>query len=497
MKSKKTKVLFIFHYSEHINSYFNRSILQKISEVYDIQILLPTSFKPYVPSEFQCITHYLDENLFTFNKNKLYLCFEISAWRSRKKSVSFKYREKKISRPYTFMNLLKVLDSCIKSVLGSKKLNRLNEKEPTDFSSDKINSKNKAPLSLIRNGFWVLIRRAFIRILSHNPFFVLVERFIFRSISVPSGIYSFIRNCNPSLIIYVSTGFEPMAYHIPKISDLLKKPSLMIADNWDNLSSKTAMWVLPSFVATWGPQSSIHAVNIQGFKPTRVFNIGTARFENYFNIRRSKIKSQYNFRYVLFIGTSLYFNERECLEILNQEIQSKPELYGKLKIVYRPHPFAQNKESASKFKDFDNVILDLQIKSILGQSTKTHPKIDYLPSLICNSELVIGGLSSVLIEASILGKKYLGLIHKEKFNLTSPYLIYKNYEHLKEIKMLPNLFLCEKLENLGKVFESVWNSKDIEQSKIDSNLAYFYELSEDSYVDKLTRVINLGLITEN
>jgi hypothetical protein len=63
--------------------------------------------------------------------------------------------------------------------------------------------------------------------------------------------------------------------------------------------------------------------------------------------------------------------------------------------------------------------------------------------------------------------------------------------------MLPNLFLCEKLENLGKVFESVWNSQDIEQSKIDSNLAYFYELSEESYVDKLTRVINLGLITEN
>jgi hypothetical protein len=487
MIAKKSKILLILSSQTHVEYYFNDFIVGDLSKNFELEILVPESLKTFLPTRYQKNVHFLDTKSFNFNKKIIYLCFEISAWRFRKKSKSFKYREKRMSVPFTYLSFLKNINQVL-----SKNTN-VNLQKKFLIINQHTHLRKKLSTSIILfiiKAIRVSGRRILIRLFSYNPNYFIITLFIFRRIRVPSDIYNFCKEGNFELVLFVSSGFEPAAYHIPKILNTLGKPLLMIADNWDNMSSKTALWELPSLVATWGPQSSSHAVKIQGFNSNQVFNLGTARFATYPTVRSSKIESNFDFDYVLFVGTVLNFNEQACLEIISQEILSKPKIYGDLKIVYRPHPHAQNRKKIYEFNNFQNVILDPQIKSMVKNEFKSNHDINSLPSLISNAQLIVGGLTSMVIEASIFGKKFIGLAHKEKFNLTSPHRVYAGYEHFKEITSLPNFFLCKKLEDLNFIIYNAWFKSSPTQAEIDSYLSYFYDIGGDTYINKLVKIIN-------
>lgn len=73
----------------------------------------------------------------------------------------------------------------------------------------------------------------------------------------------------------------PSSAHDPEVNDVLlscrkhKILSLMLVDNWDNLSSKSILWEKPDHIAVWGEQSVEHACDIQGFNREQVTSIGT------------------------------------------------------------------------------------------------------------------------------------------------------------------------------------------------------------------------------
>ena len=487
---KKSKLLFILSMRNHIEYYFNDFILGELSKKFEIKILVPEKLRTFLPTEYREKVYFLDTHSFYFNKKMINWCFEISAWQSRKKSKSFKYREKRISVPFTYLNFLKNINQIFSKHTNAHFREKLLVKSPHTHLSNKLST---SIILFTIKAIKVLTHRILVRFFSYNPIYFIIKLFIFRKISVSSDIYNFCKEGNFQLVLYVSSSFEPAAYHIPRILNTLGKPSLMIADNWDNMSSKTSLWELPSLVATWGPQSSSHAVKIQGFNPDQVFNLGTARFATYPTIRSSKTEPHFSFDYILFVGTVLNFNEQICLEIISREILSKPKIYGDLKIVYRPHPYAQNRKKAFEFINFQNVILDPQIKSMVRDEFKSNYDINYLPSLISNAQLIVGGLTSMVIEASIFGKKIIGLAHKEKFNVTSPHRVYTGYEHFKEIESLPNFFLCKKLEDLSLILYDTWLKSSPTQAEIDSHLSYFYDIGGDTYINKLIKIINSGI----
>jgi hypothetical protein len=136
------------------------------------------------------------------------------------------------------------------------------------------------------------------------------------------------------------------------------------------------------------------------------------------------------------------------------------------------------------------VVVDSEILK-RGTSTDSHP-LDYaqLLELQLGAKFVVGGLTSVLIEASLIGKNFLAIVHNERGNLTSPDIVYRSYEHFDGIAKLPNLFFSESKTKLRQNFRFVHDQPQIDQKEIDRFLSYFYHISAETYSDALLGAVD-------
>jgi hypothetical protein len=243
---------------------------------------------------------------------------------------------------------------------------------------------------------------------------------------------------------------------------------------------------LPDYLMVWGEQSRRHAIDIQGFMPSRVFNIGSARFQDYFTARNNDLASHFNHPYVIFAGTFLQFDEISNLKLIDLEIESNEEIYGDLRIVYRPHPANASNLITEFYKsDFRCVILDPQImqysKPHLSQFKESTDvlKLNYYPSLIKNSMFIVGGLTSFLIESSVFTKEYLALVYKEPLSINSPSRSFREYTHYREVRSLPNVTLIHNRQDLSKSFRDTFQTaKAPSRKEVDRHLMEFLEINE-------------------
>ncbi len=296
------------------------------------------------------------------------------------------------------------------------------------------------------------------------------------TLKINAGLEEKIRTSMPSIILFPSSAYDPDGIDIVRICKRIGIPVLFLIDNWDNLSSKSILWEKPSHVAVWGEQSAEHAVNIQGFKKDQVTSIGTPRFDEYFKVRDTDLKSYFNFKYILFVGTALAFDEADVLQRLNDIMLQHPDIFYSVKIIYRPHPWRQGHDSIIG-KDLDNVIIDPQIINAYTamDSMNFQPDLSYYPSLLKNAEFVIGGLTSMIIEALIFRKRFVALAYDDGKNFTSQHNALKYYKHFQGLKEVKAISFCEKIDELEEVFISAWLSRNnIDAKKIDSQRRYFY-----------------------
>ena len=260
---------------------------------------------------------------------------------------------------------------------------------------------------------------------------------------------------NPDLVVFPSSGTDPYGMDISLACEKNNLKSFMIIDNWDNLSSKTIIWKQSSYLGVWGEQSKNHAINIQNYDEKLIYIIGSSRFDIY---KTKKFKNHFNFEYLLILGTSLYFNEKKVIEVIDNIIEK----YNfKIKILYRPHPWRISNKIIRE-NEFKNLIIDPQIKNnFLNQNDYrlNMPELDYYPGLIKNAKCIIGGATSMLIECLLLNKKYILLNHDEYFNLTSPKKVLQNYIHFEEIEKINLIEKCNQLEDLEKLLVNELNSK--------------------------------------
>jgi hypothetical protein len=184
----------------------------------------------------------------------------------------------------------------------------------------------------------IFLARYTIRLLALGWVTPIVFQIISSGLQPPKELGSLLSSKKFSLVMFPSSAFEPIVVNTLLAIRDTKALSLMLVDNWDNLSSKTVLWELPDYLATWGRQSSQHAIEIQGMESEKVFEIGTARFSNHLVARTTSTISKIGYDYVLFVGTFLEYDEYACLELLNNEIEANPQVYGSLRVIYRPHP---------------------------------------------------------------------------------------------------------------------------------------------------------------
>ena len=266
-----------------------------------------------------------------------------------------------------------------------------------------------------------------------------------------SRLFSLMAESQPNLVVVPSLGHEIIPTDAIRAASRLATRSLLLVDNWDNLSSKSIFATLPDFVGTWGPQSSNHAVAIQGMAPERVFSLGAPRFESHFSIAAQRQKPPENqLNYVLYCGTSMYSKEDRVLDLLDQ-------IFGRngirLPIVYRPHPQRFQKPGRVLRNQHGLVKIDASTDSRFWGNLLpwVNPSGNSLPDLLAGSVFVLGGLTSVLLEAELVGKRYCALAHHEIMSYSSPRVVFKTYDHYRGIETLPHLTLCQRLDDLERI----------------------------------------------
>ena len=416
--------------------------------------------------------------------------FKIYSMRYKKLSKSFEYRIWRQNPPLYFLlfgNLYRRFKRNYRKLKGmgthTRVINRLN----ASSSKESVKSTRQLSERLKRRLSHILFRLYASKVLF--PFF----RYFYQSRYNPSPEFTDLLAKNEyDLIVYVSAAYERMAIDLAILGQEFSTKTLFLIDNWDNLSSKTVLWEKPDFIGTWGQQSSEHAVSIQGMEKQKVVNLGCARFDHFFKSRNQIFDSYFDFRYVLFLGTALEFDEFAVLEVLNSLTKSSASTIFNFKIIYRPHPWRMG-PAYSDYSQLENVLMDpmLEPKYLKGEfiPESSMPDLDYFPGLISNASLVIGGLTSMLLESCIFGKNIIGLAHKEKLSVTSPHRVWKSYRHFDELERFTNIKLVQNLDVLKETIDLFMVSGEKSQSEIDSILEYFVHFDVTSYQERLQSLI--------
>lgn len=294
------------------------------------------------------------------------------------------------------------------------------------------------------------------------------------------------------LIAIPSAGFEPATFDAIRVAKSKKIPSLVLIDNWDNLVSKTVLWPRPDHIGVWGEQAEKQAIRVQGFEKQAVSQIGTPRFDQYFTARDSFTALRGD--YILFVGSAMPFDELGALHKIEKALEELG--FEDVPIIYRPHPWQQKRAVNSIFdeNDFRVTVLDTQIAAAkrrrLQQSstdTRFQPDLSYYPDLFRNSRIVIGPLTTMLLEASICVRPVIGLSYDDGHHFTTSV---KYFSHFDGMETVPGFQFCEDRKLLGRHLQEALGQPDINLDDLDAALSQFLVIDERSYPERLLELIN-------
>jgi hypothetical protein len=465
-KTKRRRILFIISKDEYVRNYIRTGITKQLSEHCDLSILAIDSL--------ELIAELAESLSFsgTFCSSKdieeaHYRYLNILMYHYRKRSKTFPFRLKRdtgLPLPEESNRAIKTATQFIKrGKRGAKTRDCLINGNPWRFKSFKKKFEASLPI---------------------NP-----------------SLENAIEKAKPDLVLFPSSAYDPTGNDVARIAKKMEIPSVFLIDNWDNLSSKSIFWTPPNYLGVWSEQHVEHAERIHKIPKENVFPIGTPRFDHYFAARGKTAQSHFDFPYVLFSGCCLPFDETATLQVLDNELSKNPEIYGNLKIVYRPHPWRQKRKRELLFReqDFNCIILDPQIKEqylnnrdTMANAVAFQPDTDYYPPLIDHALFVTGPLTTFLIEALIFHKPYLGLAYDDGVHLTSPSNAFKYYEMYEGIDLHPGVTLVHHfnhiVESFRKAYQQSAQKKEL-QTNWDSHLNHFLRIDETPYNERLLEML--------
>ena len=426
-------------------------------------------------------------------KNKfILLALELQSWKSRKLSKTFSYKFR--LRYPSFISLIK------KRNFKSNNKSSIREYSSSSNKFDQANkSQNNFKSQFFGLSFVKLkIRKILIQIISLNIIFTMFIKLtgVFRILN--NELMKHLKLNNVDLVLLPTGSMMAHDQIILNSCNQMSIKTYFLMDNWDNLSSKSVFLKRPDFISTWGPQSTLHAIEIHGFKFKEIFQLGSARFIDYSPDKTEPDESSDT--YILFIGSVYRYKELDLLVKLDEEIEHNSDLKGKLKLIYRPYPGSERiiAMSAMNLKhtfldSFTAEAYELELRTkFVGKLKVKLPIPGYYNELIRNSLFCIGGLSSMLLEASLFNKTYLAIATSEKNNLRSPATYLANFTHLEEIELLPNVKICNSIGSLIENFNQTINQKDLVDSNlIAANLSYFITTDTRKFGHRLANSINV------
>ncbi len=381
-----------------------------------------------------------------------YELFNVLTWRHRRRSKTFAYRFSRLYRSYP---------------------------------NDSVVHIGKNLAGLRQAAKYVLLGN---RVVAPHAIPRLIDR-----LPINADLARIVEEVAPDVAVFPCSAHDAMGNDVVRLAEKHGFESLFLVDNWDNLSSKSLFWAVPDHLCVWGEQSREHAERIHGIPRERVSLIGTPRFEAYYSVDKRTVTPPYPFRYVLFCGAALAFDELGALHRLDDELERHPDVYGDLKIVYRPHPRRQARLSPDVFheKDFRRVVLDEQLaESYYRGDFYFQPKLDYYPRLLAGAELVVCPLTTMLIESLLCGTPVLAITYDDGIHYTSPHNAYRYYLHFEGIERIAGLRLNRDADALGSDLRALVASPPRPtRAEIEASLQYFLYKDERSYGRRLADTV--------
>jgi len=319
----------------------------------------------------------------------------------------------------------------------------------------------------------------------------LYLKWLTRSIHPNSELNSYIDKEVYDLVIFPSAAYDVDGIDVAWITEVKQMSSLFLIDNWDNISSKSILWKKPKFLAVWGEQSKNHAIKIQEFDKNKITLLGTPRFDNYFRTRDLVLQSHFDFKYILFVGTALNFDEESLLDQIDVVIENNKAIWGNVKIVYRPHPWRQNncqvRNSYGK-----HVVTDPQILQAKNNKTiETQPRLEYYSGLLQNAEFVMGGLTSMLIESLIFRKQFLAFVHDDDKHISNMRNAWDYFEHFQGLENVAAMSFSLDESDIEKSMLDCWSKRDFIEEKTcdEERMAYLFDDGE-RYANRLLSLVS-------
>lgn len=273
----------------------------------------------------------------------------------------------------------------------------------------------------------------------------------------------------PDFFVLPSALLDYITDDVLQIAETLSVPTILLVAGWDNLSSKGLIYHHPTFVGVWGEQSKRHAVQIQCLDPERVHIVGAPHYEGFHidpNTDRSALRAELGVppegKLILFAGTLRLFDETELLQKTDQAIDS-----GKLPVhvLYRPHPWRNNRQSEGNFFDFDwrHVSMDPAMADTyrFGKENKTSASpneflfhLSHLNKIYQSVDAVISPMSTILLEAMLFGLPIMAVAFGDGKHSWSADKVSRMC-HFNELYQVPGIITCRNREEFFSQLENL------------------------------------------
>ncbi len=257
------------------------------------------------------------------------------------------------------------------------------------------------------------------------PFvYPLIRRRHLRRLGVYAPLEKFLRAEAPDVVIHPSILTGYFINELLTLCPRLGIPTLLLMNSWDNPSTKATGSGIPDRLVVWGPQTRDHAIRYMRVPPERILEFGAAQFDVYREpVRESREALCREFGVpadrpiLLYAGVSKSVNETSQLAMLERAIDEGR--IPKCHILYRPHPWRGELVAGERHFDemgLRHVSLDPHMaefyRRVAVGGTSGFDMADYKVTvrLLTLVDAVVSPLSTIMLEAAILGKPSLAFL---------------------------------------------------------------------------------------
>lgn len=369
-------------------------------------------------------------------------------------------------------------------------------------------TKNYGPRKRLMSAISGRLRTEYYSFLSLPGIFSLFRRHFMARQGSYQPLVDLILQQRPDIVLHPSVLAGYFINELPPICNALHIPLVVLMNSWDNPSAKALATSYPDKLIVWGEQTRQHAIEYMRVPEQNVISFGAAQFQIYRepvkesdSELRAMFKVPVGLPILLYGGASKGAHESRYLKMLDDCIEAGT--IPRCHVIYRPHPWRG--ELGSGEKSFfslgcKHISMDPFMESYYRRATTTGQfgieMADYkiTRKILHLISAVISPLSTILLEATILGKPVLMFYPNEELNQEEGRFTKHALEqaHFADFWGVPGVNVCnDKIEFPEKcrlLMAQTWDS-EISEGLL-QHVRRFLVMDGPTYGERLVKLAN-------